>query len=214
MLMEIYEVFEALDKTPDRASKIELMRKYYSKTLEYILVGAFDKGIEWMLPAGDPPYKSDDSPPGLSQNNLHKAVRTFYMYCRQGLKMVGPTFKQSQRETKFIQMLETIPAGDARIALQMIRKNLTIGGLTVDIVQEAFPGMLKHPIDPPVVEQPDQPEKDIGDDKIADVDLEITSEIVINTDNAKEKSPESKNKAVAQKKIANKTPKAAAKKKE
>jgi hypothetical protein len=47
-----------------------------------------------------------------------------------------------RRETKFIQLLESIHAEDAIIVLNMVAKKAPVKGLTKKIVEEAFPNLL------------------------------------------------------------------------
>jgi len=53
-----------------------------------------------------------------------------------------PNLKQVKREQMFIELLETVTPADAKMLLAMKEKKLPWKGITVDIVNEAFPGFI------------------------------------------------------------------------
>lgn len=82
-------------------------------TLEY----AFDKTKKFVLPEGDPPFKPDVAPLGMSPGNFNMEVKKFYVFCRADLTAL-------KREALFIQLLEGIHPSEAAMMLAVKDQNL------------------------------------------------------------------------------------------
>lgn len=79
---------------------------------------AFDPEKKFDLPAGDPPFKADAAPIGMSPGNLHMEMRKLYIFCRKDLTPL-------RRETLFIQLLENVHPSEAKVVLAIKEQNLT-----------------------------------------------------------------------------------------
>lgn len=136
MKLGIAEILERASKKESRAEKIEVLRNYDSVTLRTILQGAFDPGIEWDLPEGDPPYKPcvyDDM-----QGRLYQETRRLWMF----LKGRKPELTALKKEVLFIGLIESLDKDDAKLMLAVKDKKMPYKGITYKLVQEAFPGLL------------------------------------------------------------------------
>lgn len=86
--------------------------------LKILFEYAFDPEKKFDLPAGDPPFKPDAAPIGMSPGNLHMEMRKLYIYCRKDLTPL-------RRETLFVQLLENIHPSEATVVLAIKDQNLT-----------------------------------------------------------------------------------------
>ena len=86
--------------------------------LRLILEHAFDPAKKFVLPDGDPPYKEDAAPIGMSPANLYMEARKLYVFCRADLSPV-------RRETLFIQLLENVHPSESKLLLAIKDQNLT-----------------------------------------------------------------------------------------
>lgn len=133
----IYEVLAAAAKAGTKQQKIDVLKANESWALKDILRGTFDDTVQWLLPAGKPPYtpaKLDSIPTNLLQQN------TKFKYFVKGggyEKMMNV-----KREVMFIGMLETIHPQDAEVVLAMVAKTSPVKGITKKLVQEAFPQLI------------------------------------------------------------------------
>lgn len=80
--------------------------------LKILLEYAFDPEKKFVLPDGDPPFKPDAGPLGMSPANLLMEVKRFYVFCRKDLKPI-------KRETLFVQLLENIHPTEAKLMLHV-----------------------------------------------------------------------------------------------
>ena len=98
ILSEINSDPKAVEKYKDNAA------------LRLIFEYAFDPEKKFFLPEGDPPYKEDSAPMGMSPGNLYQELKRFYIFCRTDLTAI-------RRESLFVQLLENIHPDEAKLIL-------------------------------------------------------------------------------------------------
>ena len=127
------EVAKAKNKDEKKATLI----RYDNGALREILKHAFHPDIKFLLPTGNPPYKSvvDDSD---NPTYLYGLIRKLYLFVEGG----NPNLKPARREYLFIEMLESIHPQEAELLLQVKDKKLKCRGLTYNLVKETFPELL------------------------------------------------------------------------
>ena len=136
--LQVYELLEKFEKTKSRKEKIEVLRSYPHMALKDVLRGIFDDRVQWNLPGGEPPYSasSDESTPSTLLKQHLK-----FKYLVRGIP-TSDELPSIRREKIFLDMLETVHAGDAKVLVSMINKKSPVKGLTKKIVQEAYPDLI------------------------------------------------------------------------
>lgn len=86
--------------------------------LKILFEYAFDPEKKFDLPEGDPTFKPDAAPIGMSPGNLHMEMRKLYIFCRKDLTPL-------RRETLFIQLLENVHPIEAKLVLAIKDQKLT-----------------------------------------------------------------------------------------
>ena len=137
MKLSVSEILKKASELDNEASKIDWLRNNNSVALESILRGAFDQTINWILPAGDPPYKPNDIVD--QQHRLYTESRKLYLFIEGG----NPNLKQTRREALFIELLESVDPEDAKLLLSIKDKKLPYASITPELVNKAFPGILQ-----------------------------------------------------------------------
>ena len=127
------EVAKAKNKDEKKATLI----RYDNGALREILKYAFHPDIKFLLPTGNPPYKSvvDESD---NPTYLYGLVRKLYLFVEGG----NPNLKTNRREYLFIEMLESIHPDEAELLLQVKDKKIKCRGLTYNLIKETFPELL------------------------------------------------------------------------
>jgi hypothetical protein len=99
---------------------------------------------KFLLPEGDPPFKPDSAPLGMTPAVFKNELRKLYIYCRTDLT-------PARREDLFIQFLENIHPSEAKVLLAIKDQDLTklYPNITHQLVYDA--GIIANP--PPVVEK-------------------------------------------------------------
>lgn len=135
MKLAVFEILDKVSKLKTDQEKIFALQNNNCPGLLTVLQGAFDDRIKWALPEGEPPYKPSEAPD--THNVLHAEIRKMYLFIEGG----NPGLKQLRREALFIELLESVHPGDAKILLSIKEKKTPVKGLTKTIVQQAFPGL-------------------------------------------------------------------------
>lgn len=113
MAKTLTEVLKEINEDP---KKIDLYKT--DGALKYIFEYAFDPTKKFILPEGDPPYKPDAAPMGMSPANLRMEAKKLYVFCRADLKPI-------KREQLFIGLLEEVHPDEAQLLLAVKDQNLT-----------------------------------------------------------------------------------------
>jgi len=129
----LFEVIEKVVEAKTKKDKVGLLKTNETWALKDLLMGTYNDKIVFNLPGGEPPY-TPNVPQSVPSSflKLHKNLK-FFVKGGPGDKM--PSY---QRESKFIQMLESIHPADAMLVIDMINKK-PIKGITKAIATETFP---------------------------------------------------------------------------
>lgn len=136
MKLSVAEILKKASEIPNESARADWLRRYDSQALRYVLSGALDPNIKWLLPEGDPPYKPNDLVD--QQHRLYTESRKFYLFVEGG----NPNLKQLRREALFIELLESLDPADAKLLLAIKDKRMPYSGITKEIVNLAFPGLI------------------------------------------------------------------------
>lgn len=140
MRTSIPQVFEEVEKAPNKDAKIRTLRSYEHPVLRGMLQINFNPEIKLALPEGEPPFKKDTSiPKGYSETNLFTEFRRMYIWLDPNVNLT-----KMRKEQLFVQMLEGIHWTEAEdICLAKDKKLQTkYKTLKEDLVREAFPNLL------------------------------------------------------------------------
>jgi hypothetical protein len=132
----IAEFLHNVSKFKTKEDKVKVLRENDHFAIKTILQGAFDPRIKWLLPEGEPPYKPNDL---VDQENvlIHDARKLMHF-----VEGGNPNLKQLKRESMFVEMLESVAPADAKLLCAIKDKKLPWKGITAEIVNEAFPGLI------------------------------------------------------------------------
>ena len=109
-------ITEILTEINEEPKKLVAYRD--SAALRILFEYAFDPAKKFILPEGDPPYKPDAAPIGMSPANIYQELKKFYVFCRKDLTPI-------RRETLFIQLLENVHPSEAKLLLAVKAQTLS-----------------------------------------------------------------------------------------
>ena len=138
MAKSLVTILADVAKAKNKKEKKEVLLKHGNNgALKEILKYTYDPNIKFLLPPGNPPYKSvvDETE---NPTYLYGLVRKLYLFVEGG----NPKLKSQRREYLFIELLESIHPKEAEILLQMKDKKLKCNGLTYNLVKETFPKLI------------------------------------------------------------------------
>jgi hypothetical protein len=138
MAISLVTIFADVAKAKNKKEKKEVLLKHGNNgALREILKYTYDPNIKFLLPPGNPPYKSvvDETE---NPTYLYGLVRKLYLFIEGG----NPNLKSQRREYLFIELLESVHPKEAELLLQMKDKKLKCNGLTYNLVKETFPKLI------------------------------------------------------------------------
>jgi len=136
MRIGVAEFLEKVSKLKKKEDKVAALKMNDSYVIRTILQGAFDPRIRWLLPPGTPPYRVSQL---VDQENvLIKDARKLVYFVEGG----GDNLKPLKRESMFVEFLEALAPADAVMLCSIKEKKLPWKGITVDIINEAYPNFI------------------------------------------------------------------------
>jgi len=138
MAISLVTIFADVAKAKTKKDKKEILLKHENNgALRELLKYTYDPNIKFLLPPGDPPYKSvvDETE---NPTYLYGLMRKIYLFVEGG----NPNLKSQRREYLFIELLESVHPKEAELLLQMKDKKLKCNGLTYNLVKETFPKLI------------------------------------------------------------------------
>lgn len=106
----IIEIFNLAEAAKDPIQVLEANRNHYLDQF----IDIMKAGVDWDLPEGDPPFKTQrDLPIGNTDMSLYNVLRRFYLFEKK------TQVNQIKREMVFIQMLESIHHTEAQLVLDL-----------------------------------------------------------------------------------------------
>ena len=136
MNLFIYEVLDKAGKAKKKENKIKVLKDNESWALKDVLRGTYDTKVQWMLPAGEPPYTP--SKPESTPSNLLSRNKDFRYFVRSKEAAALAPYK---RESIFVGLIEAIHPQDAKVVISMTSKE-KFSGIPRNVIEEAFPGLL------------------------------------------------------------------------
>ena len=130
------EVLELVHKAKTKDHKVKILRQYNTPALKSIIKASFDPNIQWVVPAGDVPYKRNDAPIGTEHTVLATQSNKLWHFIR-GADSTTPQWK---KEEMFVQMCEGLHETEAALLVNAKdnKLHLVYKGLSANVVREAF----------------------------------------------------------------------------
>ena len=135
----VYEVFDDFRKASGKNERLDILRKNDSYALRQVLLGTFEKGIQFDVEI--PKFNREEIPPGLAYSHMTSVLDRVYLFVKGNQRR--PAGLSSDRQSQLlIQILESLEEQEADVFIGMLRKDLKVPYLTATLVNEAFPGLL------------------------------------------------------------------------
>ena len=138
MIRYVHEVFDLVAKAAKKEEKIKILQDNDNIVLRTVLFATYSDKVKFNLPEGTPPYTP--SAPHNTASDLKRKLGELKYFI---VGSAGDNMVKFKREHKFVQLLEGIHPRDAEVVLTMVAKKSPAKGITVNVVKEAFPDLLK-----------------------------------------------------------------------
>ena len=132
----VNEILDYVSSQKSKIAKVEALKEYRNEALVSILIWNFDETVVSMIPEGDVPFTTNDSPQGTDHTSLRREQRNLYHFVKGG----NDSLNNLRRESMFIQMLEGLHPSEAKIVVLAKDGRLHEDyAVTYDQVAEAYP---------------------------------------------------------------------------
>lgn len=135
MKLSISEILQKADNLPSKKEKIAFLRQQSNKPFLEVIRHFLDPTIKFLLPE-KVTYSFNEFTD--CDSVLYTKARELYLFVEGG----HPTLKQDRREKLWRLFLEALAPADALLMLELRKKELPYKTITVDLINEAFPGLI------------------------------------------------------------------------
>ena len=129
------EILEEFELAESRAEKLNVLRKYDHPRLRDFFVATFNPNIQFDVEI--PAYRPAEEPAGLNWTYLDLEMNRIYRF----VKGHSDNLTQEKKKSLLVVVLESLHKDEAALMVKMLKKDLGVKGLTVKILQEAYPGI-------------------------------------------------------------------------
>ncbi len=132
------EIFEEFDKASNKAERLAVLRKYDHPRFREFLNYAFNPNIKFDVEI--PPYRPAVEPAGLNYTYLSSEVIKLYRFIPGHPKRTSDISPQKKKQLLVV-ILESLHKDEADLLCKLIKRDLGVKYLTMNLVLEAFPGI-------------------------------------------------------------------------
>jgi len=131
----IADIFQDVAAAPTLDDKINVLRTHNTVALRQVLMAALTPSVEFEVEI--PSYRENEETDGYAANSLYVEQKRLYVFLKRS--KVSPL----RRKQLLAQILESIDRSDALVLIKVLHKDLSEYEITVDLVNKAFPGLIK-----------------------------------------------------------------------
>ena len=136
------EIINTARKLESVDEKVAYLRSKKSTPLIDVLVLMCDSRFTFDLPPTDPPYRP--SVHTETHGLLYRETRKFKYFIKE--HTACRKIDQLRKESLYIQMLENVDPGDAKLLLRIVSKQ-PYPDLSPEVIDKAFPGHITNPVE-------------------------------------------------------------------
>jgi hypothetical protein len=133
------EIFEEFNQVTTRADRIAILRKYDHPRWRSFLQASFHPGIIFDSPI--PNYRPAVEPAGLNFSYLDAEMAKMYRFVKNHPSRPEGLTPEKQKSLLIV-ILESLHKDEADLVIKMMKKDLGVKFLTLNLVTEAFPGLI------------------------------------------------------------------------
>ena len=132
------EIFEEFDKAKNKQERLAVLRKYDHPRFREFLNCAFNPHIKFDVEI--PPYRPAIEPAGLNSTYLSTEVVKFYRFI-EGHPQRPVGLSDTKKKQLLTVILESLHKDEAELLCKLIKRDIGVKYLTLNLVLEAFPGI-------------------------------------------------------------------------
>jgi hypothetical protein len=131
------EIFDEFNKATNKAERVAVLRKYDHPRFREFLKYALDTNVKFDVEI--PKYRPAVEPAGLNFTYLSSEVTKFYRFITGHPSRPSGLTPLKQKQLLVV-ILESLHKDEAEILVKLIKGDIGVKYLTLNLVTEAFPG--------------------------------------------------------------------------
>lgn len=131
------EIFDEFNEATNKAERIAVLRKYDHPRFREFLKYALDTNVKFDVEI--PKYRPAVEPAGLNFTYLSSEVTKFYRFIAGHQSRPSGLTPLKQKQLLVV-ILESLHKDEAEILVKLIKGDIGVKYLTLNLVKEAFPG--------------------------------------------------------------------------
>lgn len=133
-----HKLFTELRQTKNNFKRISILKENDTPQVRAFFVLAYHPNIKWLLPTGVPPYKPNEN--FMEERGYFNLVKNLHQFNMFIAGRGYDNMKQINRESKFINILESVTPIEAEYIV--MAKDRNIKGVTLKTVNAAFSNLI------------------------------------------------------------------------
>ena len=134
------EIFEEFQEATTKQDRIAVLRKYDHKSFREFLVAAYHPNIQFDV--GPLPFRPAPEPAGLNFTYLDMEMSKLYRFVKFHPAKPKDLTLEKQKQLLVV-ILESLHKDEAELLNKVLAKDLGIKFLTVNLINEAFPDLIR-----------------------------------------------------------------------
>lgn len=130
------EILNDISEAPTQEEKVTILQTNTNTITRQLLMAALDPSIKFDVAI--PSYRENQETDGYASNSLYVEGRRLYIFMN-----TYDHISAARKSALLGQILEAIDNSDALVLIQVIKKDLSQWGITKELVNAAFPGLIK-----------------------------------------------------------------------
>jgi len=131
------EIFAEFNKATTKAERLAVLRKYDHPRFREFLKYAFNPNVKFDVEV--PRYRPAVEPAGLNFTYLSSEVTKFYRFIVGHPRRPAGLTPQKQKQLLLV-VLESLHKDEAEILVRLIKGDIGVKYLTLNLLSEAYPG--------------------------------------------------------------------------
>lgn len=136
MTLLIPEILSLVSSQKEEATRLELLRKHRSPSLLLLFQYIFHPDAKFSV-TEIPDYRKDPGRVGMSLSSLFHETRRLYLFLEKSNHIT-----EIKKSRLLIQLLESLHPSEAQLVEKILLKKFNVKGITYELVNKAFPGLL------------------------------------------------------------------------
>lgn len=133
------EIFEEFSKATNKQERIAVLRKYDNRSFREFLIAAFHPRIQFDV--GPMPYRPAPEPAGLNYTYLDMEMNKLYRFVNFHPAKPKELTLEKQKQL-LVGILESLHKDEAELLNGVMKKDIGVKYLTVNLINEAFPNLI------------------------------------------------------------------------